>query len=229
MADLYKGNPTQFGGFDSPFPGGSSSRGYYDRPLNIPFTIGRSILATIPEYQRNPLLLEKDLTMTLVREGRANLMRILLEQVEKGKGFTVNDVRFRIPIEIVPHDRIYLKTQTVTVNSKGLSKIKIEGNQNKIATAFEEGNIKQVGDISRLELGQYVVLMFSWTEPKRSGNVSGNSPVYYNPGAYVSAPVPEICKIVDIDYDKSEITVLDIGQVTKEQLLLTILIFHLLW
>ncbi len=209
MADLYKANPSQFGGFDSPFPGGSSSKGYYDRPLNIPFTIGRSILATIPEYQRNPLLLEKDLTMTLVREGRANLMRILLEQVERGQGFTVNDVRFRIPIEVVPHERIYLKTgQTVSTSTKGLSKIKIDSNQTKIATAFEEGNIKQVGDISRLEVNQYVVLMFSWTEPKRTSAVSGSSLVYYNPGAYTTAPVPEICKIVDIDYENSTITVL---------------------
>lgn len=208
MADLYKANPNQFGGFDTPFPGGSSSKGFYQQPFNLPYVIGRSLLATIPEYQRNPFLLEKDMMMTYIQEGRSNLMRILLQDVEKGKGLTVSDVRYRFPIEIKPSDRIYLSPQTVTCSNKGISKIKIASNQTKIATAMEGGNPKQVGDIARLEVNQFIVLMFSWVEPKRTSTVSGSSTVYYNPIATKVAVVPEICKIIDIDYEKSEITVL---------------------
>ena len=37
----------------------------------IPFSQGRSKIASIPEFQRNPMLLEKSLLMT-IQEGRAN-------------------------------------------------------------------------------------------------------------------------------------------------------------
>ncbi len=207
MADLYKARPEQFGGFTTPYPG-SSSAGYYQQSLNLPYTLGRSILAVIPEYQRNPFQFEKDMAVTVIAEGRANMMRIILEQLEKGDGFTVNDVRYRFPIEVEPQRRIYLAPQTVQpVNSKGVTKIKIESNRNKIATAHPDGNIKQVGDIARLEVGQYILLMFSWVEPRRTNAVSGSSTVYYNPGAHPNAPVPEIAKIIDIDYENSTITI----------------------
>lgn len=208
MADLYKGNPTQFGGFNTPMPGGTSSRGYLERPLNIPWITGRSILATIPEYQRNPLLFEKDMMITVIQEGRSNLMRIILEDLERGKGRVVNDVRYRLPIEIVPQAKIYLKTQSaVTTNSKGIAKIRINSNKDRIATAHPDGNPKQVGDIARLEPGQFIMLMFSWTEPRRTSAVSGESTVYYSPVSVPNAPIPEICKILEVNYETSVITV----------------------
>jgi hypothetical protein len=60
MSDLYQGNPLQYGGFED-ILGKSSNQGHYQQSQNLPFYQGRSILATIPEYLRNPLSLEKDL------------------------------------------------------------------------------------------------------------------------------------------------------------------------
>ena len=201
MADLYNANPSQYGGFDSPFPG-SSSKGYYEKALGVPFTIGKSILATIPEYQRNPFQFEKDMAITVIAEGRANLMKLLLEEIEKGNFLEVNDVRYRFPIEIKPQQKIYLAEQTVpSINSAGITKIKIESNKTKIATSHPQGNPKNSGDIARLEAGQYALLMFSWVNPDRT------SGVYYNPAAHPTYPMPEIVYILEVDYNKSEIKV----------------------
>lgn len=206
MADLYKGTPASFGGFPHIAPGGSSSKGYYQQPLNLPFHEGRSILATIPEYQRNPFQLEKDL-MFKISEGRNNLMKIILEQAELGGGIEVNDVRFRLPIEVEPNQRLYLglASSNITTNSAGLSTFSIKGNTTKISTAHPQGNIKQVGDIARLEVGQFVMLMFSWVTPKRE--TAGASAVVYAPNALGANPIPEIAKVVSIDYANNKVTV----------------------
>ena len=215
MSDLYEAAAGSFGSFTTPFPGGSTEKGYYQQPLNVPVYGGRSILATIPEYQRNPLQLEKDLLFKF-HEGRANMMKILMEDVEAGGGHTVNDVRFRMPVEVEPLQRIYLDTQAATgnaVNSAGTSTFIVKSNTTKIATAMSGGNPKQIGDIGRLEVDQFIMLMFSWTSPQRDALVEDadgtNSAEYvvYEPQPVRSAPVPELCKIIAIDYDLSTIDV----------------------
>lgn len=199
MADLYKGNPVNYGGFTTPIPGGSSSKGFYQQPFNLPYTQGRSILATIPEYQRNPLLLEKDLLFK-IQEGRSNFLKLLFEQSELDGGMEVNDVRFRLPIEIEPQHKLYLAQQS-SVGTNAVITVKIKSNQTPISTAHPKGNIKQVGDIARLEVGQFVLAMFSWTNPGRTESTS------YAPNGLGSKPVPEIWKVVAVDYKKSTITV----------------------
>lgn len=211
MSALYEGAPATYGGFTSPVPGGSSNAGFYQQPMNLPFYSGRSILATIPEYLRNPLQMEKDLLFKL-SEGRNNFMRLLLEQSEMGGGIEVNDVRFRLPIEVEPQGRLYIEpgaagTPITAVTSAGLSTITVRGNTTKIATAKSGGNPKQVGDIARLEVGQFIMLMFSWVEPRRTAAVVSGSMVSYGPEGIQAAPVPEICKIVSVDYTNSKITV----------------------
>lgn len=202
MSDLYKATQGDFGSFSSPYPGGSSSKGFYQQPLNIPYYQGRSILATIPEYQRNPLMLEKDLLFKYM-EGRQNFMKIILEYAEMSGGVTVNDVRYRMPVDMKPVPRVYLSVQGTTgaVTAAGYHTFKIKSNQDKIATAKDGGNPKQVGDIARLEKDQFIMLMFSWVEPRRTGILS------YAPGAIAAKPVPEICKVISVDYAKSTITV----------------------
>lgn len=199
MADLYKGNPTNYGGFTTPIPGGSTNRGIYQQPFNLPFTTGRSILATIPEYQRNPLLLEKDI-MFKIQEGRNNFMKILFEQSELDGGLEVNDVRFRLPIEIEPQQKIYLAIQGSVGTTKTIN-VKIKSNQTPISTAHPKGNIKQVGDIARIEPGQFLLAMFSWNTPGRTTDVS------YAPNGLSNKPIPEIWKVISVDYKKSIVTV----------------------
>jgi len=208
MFSLYKATPASYGGYTSPIPGGSSSKGFYEQPLNLPYYSGRSILATIPEYQRNPLMLEKDLIYK-VSEGRSNFMKIILQSIEEGGSHEVNDVRFRLPIEVEPVQRIYLKTGAVSAAaaSTGLCTFKIESNKTRIATAMTDGNPKQVGDIARLEPGQMIMLMFSWVEPRRTAVIANSRVAFYYPQASKSAPVPELSKIISVDYKKSEIVV----------------------
>jgi len=199
MSELYNATPGSFGGFTSPVPGGSSSKGFYQQPMNLPFYQGRSLLASIPEYQRNPLLLEKDL-MYKISEGRNNLMKILFDSLEMNGGVEVSDVRFRLPIEIDPVQRIYLAVQS-TVGTGTTITVKLKSNNTPVATAKTGGRPNQVGDIARLEVGQFVMSMFSWTAPGRTTDVS------YSPNALSAKPVPEIWKIMSIDYKKATITV----------------------
>lgn len=208
MSDLYNATPTSYGGFTSPVPGGSSKQGFYQQPQNLPYYSGRSILAVIPEYLRNPLMMEKDL-MYKISEGRANFMKIILESIEQGGGHTVNDVRFRLPIEVEPVQRIYLDVQTVSAAaaSTGLCSFKIASNKNAIATAMVGGNPKQVGDIARLEPGQMIMLMFSWVEPRRTSVIANNKQSFIYPQASELAPVPELSKIVSVNYETSTIVV----------------------
>ena len=200
MADLYKGLPANYGGFDpSGLIGGSGSAGYYQKPMNLPFYSGRSIVATIEEYAHNPLLLEKDLMIKL-KEGRFSMMRTLMEYAERNGTINVRDLRFRLPVEIVPNQRFYLNTG-VYKGTANVTTFSVSGNQVPIKTAHPQGNIKQKGDIARLEVGQFIMLMFSYVAPGRT------IAPRYNKIPPIKAPIPELCKITAIDYDNSRITV----------------------
>jgi len=198
MSDLYAASSGSFGGFTSPIPGGSSSAGFYQQSMNLPYYQGRSILATIPEYLRNPLALEKDIIFK-ISEGRQNFMKIIMEANE-GSGITVNDVRFRLPIEVNPLLRLYIDAGTYTGTSS-VSTFKITSNKTKISTAMPGGNPKQVGDIARLEKDQFVMLMFSWVDPRRTAKP------YIAANAHAAAPVPELCKVMSVDYTAGTVKV----------------------
>jgi len=200
MSDLYTGLPANYGGFDpSQIVGGSGSAGYYQKSMGLPYYQGRGILATIPEYERNPLLMEKDM-ITRIREGRLAMMKSLYSYAEANGALTVNDVRFRLPIDIEPNQRFYVKPGT-SIAAGATTVITVDSNNTPVKTAHPDGNIKQKGDIARLEVGQFIMLMFFWTDPRRTLRPRVSSvPIS-------SHPVPEICKITAIDYDRSKITV----------------------
>lgn len=205
MAGLWNASPGNYGSFDaSSIIGGSTSAGYYQQPMNLPYTQGRSLLATIPEFQLNPFAMEKAF-VTKLSEGRANLLRVLSEVLMKKGGMPVKNVAGMLPVEITPNSRIYISAGAYTgTNSE--TTFKIRGNVTPIATAHPNGNINQKGDIARLDVGQFITLMFSWTNQGRTA-----APVYSaNPGhnnAVKASIMPEICKITSINYDTSEITV----------------------
>lgn len=211
MSDLYNALPAGFGGFDpSGLIGGSGNAGYYQKPMNLPWYQGRSILATTPEYLRNPLLMEKDL-MINIEEGRPEFMRTLMHYAEQNGAVDVNDVRFRLPVNIVPNQRFYLKVgQTATTDANGFCTLQLDGNKTAIKTANPNGNIKQKGDIARLEVGAYILLMFSWVEPRRTAVVDSRDAGFYQiygAAPYKAAPIPEVCKIVSINYSAGTLAV----------------------
>ncbi len=204
-SDLWNPTPGNYGSFDaSSIIGGSTSAGYYQQPMNLPWTQGRSLLATIPQFQLNPFAMEKAF-VTKISEGRANLLRVLSDILMKNGGKSVKNVAGALPVEIKPNSRIYIQTGSYTVSNNETT-FKIRGNVRPIDTAHPNGNINQKGDIARLDVGQFIVLMFSWTNPARTAG-----PVYAsNPGHNTTVKantIPEICKITAINYDTSEITV----------------------
>ena len=58
---LYNSTPANTGAFT---PAHSSSLGYVNLSQGLSFYAGRSQIASIPEYERNPGLLSKDILMT---------------------------------------------------------------------------------------------------------------------------------------------------------------------
>src|SRR3990172_7607701 len=102
----YDSTPPTSGGFT---PARSGATGYVNFSQGIPFYSGRSQIATIPEFQRNPGLLEKDVLMTIKERGN-NLAKILLMYAEQNGVIEKDDVRFFWRTEVEPHPRFYLKT-----------------------------------------------------------------------------------------------------------------------
>lgn len=183
---LYSTKPGQAGSFVPPVASG----GYYNLSQNLPWYHGRSVLASIPEYMRSPDMFVKDLVRN-IQEGRANLMRLLLEEAERNGKIISSDVKGRYRVNIKPHDRLYLATGNYTVNDLK-TEFKLT-NYTRPTQSYptSTGNPKVVGDIARIQEGDYIVLMFSFLDKDRTG-----TPAYVESYA---KPVPEICKVLSVN------------------------------
>lgn len=199
MGILYTSTPATTGAFS---PTRTGSAGYQNFSQGLPFYEGRSVLANIPEYQRNPGLLNQDVLMT-IREGRANYMKLLYEFASKNGTLEKEDVKFWYNVEIKPHDRIYLGQQTLTATTAALGY-----KQTWTLTSYTRptqtypqstGNPKVVGQIARCEPGQFIMIMFSWIAVGRTGANSYTE-------SY-DKPIPELAKIISVDYDNNRVTV----------------------
>lgn len=184
----YNSTPGTTGGFTAP---SSGAAGYVNFSQGIPFYQGRSQVATIPEYQRMPGQLEKDILMTLEEKG-SNLAKILLQYAEANGKITKSDVKFFWRKEVVPHGRFYLKQAAYTVSSMKTTFKLSDFTRPTQSYPLSTGNPNVVGDIARLQAGDFILLMFSWLKSDRTGS-----------NAYVegyATPVPEIAKILSVDY-----------------------------
>lgn len=192
----YNNTPVESGGFN---PVHSSSYGYVNKFQNLPASIGRSKVRDIPEYARNPFLLASDM-VSRIEEGRQNMMKVLYEYAAKNGVITRPDVKFRFPIEIVPHGRFYIKagTYTTTSNIVTFSLNDVSPKPYSIPNG-SKGNSNDVGEIAKIEAGQFLMLMFSFTNVGRSA-----APLI---GELASRPLPELCKVLSVDYAKNKITV----------------------
>ena len=184
----YNSTPSTTGGFTAP---SSGSAGYVNFSQGIPFYQGRSQVATIPEYERMPGQLEKDIMIKLEEQG-SNLAKILLQYAESNGKITKPDVKFFWRSEVMPHPRFYLKAGAYTT-SAGKSTFKLtDFTRPTQSYPKSTGNPKVVGDIARLQAGDFMLIMFSWLKSDRTGqNV-------YREG--YATPTPEIAKIVSVDY-----------------------------
>lgn len=193
----YNATPSTSGGFD---PVHTGQAGYVNLSQGLPFYAGRSQIQSIPEFQRNPGLLDDTLVRT-IKEGRKNFLKVLYEFAERNGRITRPDVKWRWKINIIPHSRFYISEGTYTGTSS-ISTIKLTNSgpgSTKIKTTNPKGNQNQVGDVSRLQAGDFVLLMFSWLTPARDAK-----PAYVKGYA---TPTPEIGKILSVDYAAGTIKV----------------------
>lgn len=194
---LYNSTPQNTGGF---IPPSSGSSGYYNLSLGIPFYHGRSLISSIPEYMRNPSLLSSDLVRN-IEEGRSNLMKLLYEEAERNGTSYFPDVKFRYRVSVTPNERIYIAEGTYTT-SNFKTKLKVSPFTRPTQSyPTSTGNPKVVGDIARVQEGDFLLLMFSWLDKDRTGTPQYGKSTYTN-------VVPEIVKVESVDYSTGIINVL---------------------
>jgi hypothetical protein len=204
---LYNSTPLLTGGFTNPAVGSS---GYYNLSQGLPWYQGRSVIGSIPEYARNPLMFTQDL-FTKIQEGRLNMMRLLYNYASKNGIITRPDVKYRWQTEIAPHKRFYLAlssahTATTFIIAPITTKPTTipEGLPVGKKSTTAKDNI--VGDVARLQVGQLIALMFSYTVPGRAAHVSNFRQGQQTLGTYKQY-IPELCKIESINYAAGTITV----------------------
>lgn len=211
MSDLYNSNPANYGGFTPSIIGSSTNRGFYQSPQGLPFTGGRSMLASIPEWQLQPFKFEQSLVVR-IQEGRLSMMKVLSDMFLSSGGLMVDKPRFEYPVEIDPNHKFYIKAGAYT-GTTNVTKFILEGNTTAIKTAAPNGQLNQYGDISRLHVGQFILLKFSWVDPARTAQPAYSSVPYMVDSATIATviagtrTVPEVCKITDIDYSRGIVTV----------------------
>lgn len=205
----YNATPAGSGGFVPQRSGANGVIGYQP----IPFSTGRSKIATIPEFMRNPDLLNKNLLMT-IQEGRANLTKYLHEYAEQNGKLEFPDIKYRWRVEVIPHARFYLKPGTYTATG-GLSTFQLNSFTKPTSVAFSNGNPNVIGDIARIQEGQFILIMCSFTNKARTLEATSNTntkvhgvEIYtYNGKPTSKYPVPEIAKVISVDYATGNIVV----------------------
>jgi len=190
MGLLYNSTPSNTGGFT---PQRSGYEGYVNLSQGLPFYGGRSRVASIPEYQRNPWQLGDDLVMR-IEEGRSHMMKLLFEYAAKNGRITRPDVKFRWRVEVVPHQRFYLNVQAFTASGNRTTFKLTDYTRPTQSYPTSTGNPQVVGNIGRIEAGDYLLLMCSWVEKGRTTTTP-----QYGKGS-TQYPVPEIVKVISVDY-----------------------------
>ena len=207
MSTGYNMTPTGSGGFTPVRPSANGAVPFQD----IPFSSGRSLIANIPEFQREGAL-DKYLLTTIIKEGRANFTKYLYEYAEMNGKFMQKDVKYRWQVEVVPHQRFYLAPATYAVTS-GYSTFKLNSTT-KPSSVNGSTNPNVIGELARLEVGQLLLVMCSFTNKGRTATATVHTDVAaaavytYNGKPTAKYPIPEIVEITGIDYSTGDITVL---------------------
>lgn len=188
---------TGSGGYIYP---GSLAAGYNRSSQNIPYYQGPSIIADIPDYQRDYSI--RDAIVHRIEEGRFNMMRVLFDYARRNSAYVVTDVQNRWFLEHKKTPRFYLKT----MSSNG-------GTANTdytVSTFILENPV----DAKRLQSGDLLALMFSFVPTGRSavGAVLDYAESPPSSGTYVktfsaSAPLPEVGRVIEVNYTTGAVVV----------------------
>lgn len=189
MGLLYGSTPGNTGGFDIPYSG---FEGYVNYSQGLPYYSGRSQIASIPEYMRNPWLMADDLVQN-IKEGRAPFAKMLYQYAAVNGRVTRPDVKFRWKVTVDPHQRFYLKAAAYTVTANRTTFLLTDYSRPTGAPISSSGNPKVVGNIARLQAGDKILIMFSHVPKDREAT----SPWYGT--AVTQFPIPEIAEVISVD------------------------------
>jgi hypothetical protein len=178
-------NPQQGGwggGYTYPSIG---ANGFLQTPTGIPYYQGITSVANIPDFQRRYSF--RDELVFLVREGRNNMMKVLLEYARRGGNNPLRtDVQFRFRKEFAGTGRFYLKTMT---------------NALEAATAGEAVHVqlKDAKDAKRIQKDDILASMGTFVNPTRSTQPQNAKSTTY--------PLPELLKVIEVNYSTGQLTV----------------------
>lgn len=171
----------------------SGSAGFVQQSTNIPYFQGTNQVGNIPEFMRDYNM--RDMLVTKIREGRANMTRTMFTYARMAGSWVVNDVKPSFKIDHKPHPRFYLKVQADQGGTAGSSYAK--------STFF----LADPKDARRLQKNDQLVLNFAFVPPSKDADSELLDYVQSPPstGPYVSKrnplkPVQEVCKVIEVDY-----------------------------
>ena len=188
---------TDSGGYIMPQTGNG---GFLNQSTQIPHTQGPSIIADIPEFQRDYNL--RDALITRIEEGRLNMMRVLFDWASMNSAYSVDDTTPNWYLDRVPTPRFYLKTMANQGGTAG--------------SAYTTGTfiLEKTTDAPRLQTGDLIALMPLLVPPDRDANsvildyvVSPTGGSIYLRKDLATAPLPEICRIKEVNYTTGAVMV----------------------
>jgi hypothetical protein len=164
---------TGSGGYTLP---SATTTGFASSSQNIPYYQGLTRIQNIPDYQRDYNI--RDALILRIKEGRDNMMRLLLADAKRNGAYVVTDVQHRWPVEAYQHGRFYLKTMAGQGNG-----------------ALSNFTLAVAADSARLQPNDIVAFMGAFVEPDRKAKPVYTKSTTSGSGAFI----PEVMKIVDVN------------------------------
>ena len=177
---------SQTGGYIYPAAG---QAGFVQQSTGIPYQQGLLQLGNLPNFMRDYNW--RDMMVTFIREGRANMTRALLAYARGNGAWVVNDVKPTIKVNHKPHPRFYLKAKVNQGGTKGSTYAK---------STFILAN---PNDAKRLQPNDLINLNFAYVQADTDSDsvaldyvFSGGSWV---PKRDILKPTQETCLVLTVD------------------------------
>jgi len=186
------------GGFDPPTTG---TGGFMNASQGLQFYQGASVIADIPDFQRDYNL--RDELITRIEEGRFSMMRVLLDYAMENEAYVTDDIQARWYLDYKATARFYLK---IKANQGGTA-----GTATYSSSQFI---LSTVGDSQRLQSGDLVAMMCTTVPTDRNANSvmldyvatpSGGS--IYEKENVIATPLFEMGRVTEVNYTTGAVTI----------------------
>jgi hypothetical protein len=189
--------PTDDGGFTPPVSGAG---GFVNASQGLQFYQGASVIADIPDFQRDYNL--RDELITRIEEGRFSMMRVLLDYAMENEAYVTDDVHAKWYLDYKATARFYLKTMANQGTTAG---------GNAAAGTFV---LASAGDAKRIQRGDLLTLMCT-TVPTTRNAVSvmldyvatPSGGTVYEKENLVATPLFEMMEVTEVNYTTGQFVV----------------------